>query len=122
MNAFYDGFWRLISNCAFVGPRGDRLRGLCWQKLGVKAGNNFKVGTGVVIHSPKKLVVGNDVYIGVMSYIGAGTITIGDEVLIGNHVQITASDHSQDNNGSFRFGLSTDRCFGSKWCLALRRI
>lgn len=109
MNFLNDIFWRVILRCAVVGPRGDRLRGVCWQKLGVIAGKNFKVGSGVIIHSPKKLTVGDNVYIGVMSYIGAGTIRMGNEVLIGNHVQVTASNHSPDKTGNYRFGRSVDK-------------
>ena len=79
--------------------RRPSARGLL-AKIGRDSRQKFKVGSGVIIHSPRKLTVGDNVYIGVMSYIGAGTIRMGNEVLIGNHVQVTASNHSQDKTGT----------------------
>ena len=90
------------------GPFGDLCRGNSYRKHILGCGKNFKVGESAYIYSPEKLSVGDDVYIGFTSYLGNGTINIGSEVLIGNHVSITPSNHLL-KEGSFRFGGSDDR-------------
>lgn len=82
----------------------DRARGFLFILLGVKAGKNFKVGSHVFIFSPEKLIVGDNCYIGVMSYLGNGNIKIGNNVLIGNQVSILPSNHTIKGSGNFRFG------------------
>lgn len=82
----------------------DKARGFFFILLGVKAGKNFKVGSNVLIFSPEKLIVEDNCYIGVMSYLGNGYIKIGNNVLIGNHVSILPSNHSSKGSDNFRFG------------------
>lgn len=85
------------------GPHGDRARGKLYQPYLKKYGKNFKLGSQAFIFNPNGLSVGNDVYIGFNSYIGQGEVCLKDEVLIGNFVSITASNHLA-KDGSFRFG------------------
>jgi len=85
------------------GPDGDRSRGKLYEPYLKAYGENFKVACQVLIYNPNGLSVGNHVYIGFNSYLGQGQITLKDEVLIGNFVSITASNHLKENN-SYRFG------------------
>tara|TARA_Y100001970_G_C14055996_1_gene761579 strand:- start:365 stop:844 length:480 start_codon:yes stop_codon:yes gene_type:complete len=82
----------------------DSLRGTLYNLLGVKSGKNFKVGSNAFIFSPESLIVGDNCYIGVMTYVGSGNIKMGDNVLIGNHVSILPSNHTDREKGNFRFG------------------
>ena len=88
-----------------AGPSGDSDRGKLYQKYLKSCGKNFKIAEQAFIYSPEKLVVGDNVYIGFSTYLGNGDIHLDDEVLIGNHVSITAANHLR-SNGSFRFGGS----------------
>jgi maltose O-acetyltransferase len=88
------------------GPLGDRARGKLYETFLKRCGSNFKVAHQAFIYSPESLTVGDHVYIGFGSYIGNGTVTLHDEVLIGNHVSITAANH-EAKNGSYRFGGSS---------------
>jgi maltose O-acetyltransferase len=85
------------------GPIGDRARGKLYEPYLKSFGENFKVGSQAYIFNPNRLSVGNHVYIGFNSYLGQGEIELDDEVLIGNFVSITASNHLIKGN-SFRFG------------------
>ena len=85
------------------GPDGDRSRGRLLEPYLKAFGKNFKVGSQAFIFNPKDLVVGDNVYIGFNSYLGQGEIELEDEVLIGNFVSITASNHLMKGD-SFRFG------------------
>jgi acetyltransferase-like isoleucine patch superfamily enzyme len=57
-------------------------------------GKNLKLAPGATIPWCGKLVCGDDVYIGLWSYIGGGDITLEDKVMIGPHCSLTAGDHS----------------------------
>jgi len=81
----------------------DKVRGYIFILLGVKSGKNFKVGSNAFIFSPEKMTVGDNCYVGVMSYLGNGYIEIGDDVLIGNNVSILPSNHQKDELHSYRF-------------------
>ena len=85
------------------GPFGDRARGKMYEPYLKKFGTNFKVASQAMIYNPNGLEVGDNVYIGFNSYLGQGEIKLEDEVLIGNFVSITASNHLR-KNGSYRFG------------------
>lgn len=85
------------------GAIGDRARGKLYEPYIKSFGDNFKVGSQAYIFNPNGLSVGNHVYIGFNSYLGQGEIELDDEVLIGNFVSITASNHLIKGN-SFRFG------------------
>lgn len=85
------------------GPLGDRSRGKLYEPYLKSYGKNFKVASQAFIFNPNGLCVGDDVYIGFNTYLGQGEIVLEDEVLIGNFVSLTASNHLL-KNGSFRFG------------------
>lgn len=85
------------------GPLGDRARGKLYEPYLKRIGKNFKVASQAFIYNPNGLEVGDNVYIGFSSYLGEGSITLEDEVLIGNFVSITATNH-QKKSGSYRFG------------------
>ena len=85
------------------GPHGDRARGKLYEPYLKSFGENFKVGSQAFIFNPNGLSVGNHVYIGFNSYLGQGEIRLDDEVLIGNFVSLTASNHLMKGD-SFRFG------------------
>lgn len=87
------------------GPTGDRARGKLYEKHLRSFGDNFKLAEQAFIYSPEKLTVGDNVYVGFGTYLGNGEIELGDEVLIGNHVSITAANHLR-NADSYRFGGS----------------
>jgi len=100
-------FWRYYIKFAnfFIpdGSDGDAIRGKLYCPFLKKCGKNFKVATGAFIYNPNGLSVGDHVYIGFCTYLGQGEVWLGDEVLIGNFVSITASNHLKKDN-SFRFG------------------
>lgn len=100
-------FWRLYLRIRGVfipdGPLGDRKRGKLYEPFLKRVGENFKVASQAMIYNPNELEVGNHVYIGFNSYLGQGSISLADEVLIGNFVSITASNHLRKEN-SYRFG------------------
>lgn len=85
------------------GPHGDRARGKLYEPYLKSFGKNFKLGSQAFIFNPNGLSVGNDVYIGFNSYLGQGEIRLDNEVLIGNFVSLTASNHLMKGD-SFRFG------------------
>lgn len=90
---------------AFVpdGPTGDRRRGSMVEPFLKAHGENFKVASAAFIYNPNGLSVGNHVYVGFGSYLGQGEIVLEDEVLIGSHATIVASNHLRKER-SFRFG------------------
>lgn len=100
-------WWRLYLRFRGIfipdGPSGDRARGKLYEPFLKSFGQNFKVASQAMIYNPDGLEVGNHVYIGFNSYLGQGEIFLDDEVLIGNFVSITASNHLRKNS-SYRFG------------------
>ncbi len=103
MTKFWRSWIKFRSLFIVDGPEGDRKRGKLYEPFLKSYGENFKVGTQAFIYNPNGLSVGNHVYIGFNSYLGQGEIEMGDEVLIGNFVSITASNHLR-KEGSYRFG------------------
>ena len=95
------------------GPHGDRQRGKLYEPYLKQCGKNFKIATQAFIFNPNGLSLGDDVYIGFNSYLGEGEIILQNEVLIGNFVSLTASNHLA-KNGSFRFGGNEQKsiCIG----------
>ena len=81
----------------------NKIRGLLYKPLLKRCGKNLRVAPQARILRPEKLSVGNNVYIGFNSYIGEGSVSIEDNVLVGNFVSITASNHKKVN-GSFHGG------------------
>lgn len=103
MNNFFRLVIKWISFFVPDGPYGDKYRGLLYKPFLKKCGKNFKVASQAFIFNPNGLSVGDHVYIGFNTYLGQGEITLEDEVLIGNCVSITASNHTKKGN-SYRFG------------------
>lgn len=96
----------LVKICAMFlpdGPHGDALRGRIMRPFLNECGVNLKIASQAFIFNPSGLTVGDNVYIGFNSYLGQGEIVLEDQVLIGNGVSITASNHLK-KNGSYRFG------------------
>lgn len=102
-----NSFWRLVVKwaglCIPDGSTGDRMRGRLYEPFLLSCGENFKVGAGAFIFNPNGLRVGDHVYIGFGTYLGQGSITLDDQVLIGNFASLTASNHLR-KDGSYRFG------------------
>lgn len=103
LNKFWRYYIRFINLFIQEGSGGDRARGRLHEPFLKQYGINFKLASNAYIFNPNGLEVGNHVYIGFNSYIGQGNVKLHDEVLIGNFVSITASNHLRKNN-SYRFG------------------
>ena len=81
-----------------------RLRGLLVRSVMQRCGRNFQIGANVVILSPHRVSVGNDVYLACGSWIqGHGGVLIEDEVMLGPYTVLASSNH-QRHGDSFRFG------------------
>lgn len=103
MTSFWRIYIRFIGFFIPDGPFGDRKRGKLYEPFLKKVGDNFKIASQAMIFNPNGLEVGDNVYIGFNSYLGQGEVSLEDEVLIGNFVSITASNHLRKDN-SYRFG------------------
>lgn len=103
LTRFWNVYLKLIALFIPNGPLGDVARGNLYKPFLKSCGKNFKLGTNAFVFNPNDLSVGDNVYIGFNSYIGKGDVRLDDEVLIGNFVSITASDHLRKDH-SFRFG------------------
>ena len=68
-----------------------------------RCGKNLKLAPAVHIYNPKRLSLGDNVYIGYNSYIGDGDITFDDEVVLGPFCSVTGGNHLY-RDGSVRFG------------------
>lgn len=82
---------------------GIKFRGWLYSKLIKQCGKNLSLSSLVNIYNPSTLICGDNVYLGYCSYIGDGDIRLGDEVVIGPYVSITAGNHLF-KDGSVRFG------------------
>lgn len=71
--------------------RGDIIRPHCKS-----CGENLQLAPGATVPFPAGLAIGDDVFIGLWSYIGVGQITLEDRVMIGPHCSVTAGDHVFD--------------------------
>lgn len=56
-------------------------------------GRDLKLAPGATIPWTGNCTIGDNVYIGLWTYIGGGKITLEDNVLIGPHCSLTAGDH-----------------------------
>ncbi len=56
-------------------------------------GKRLRLAPGATLPYPDNLVIGDDVYVGLWTYIGGGHITLEDLVLIGPHCTVTGGDH-----------------------------
>ncbi len=96
--------WFVVSISRILPPidLGARLRGHLYKPFFKSCGKGVMIPLRTHIFNPNRLSVGNNVYLGYCSYYGQGDIYIGDEVLIGPFVSITATNHLRDQKGSFR--------------------
>lgn len=101
-NEFYAWIIKLISILLPPIDRGARIRGLMYRPFLKQCGKGLMVPWRTHIFNPNGMQVGNNVYLGYNSYYGQGEISIGDNVLIGPFVSITASNHIMGADGSFR--------------------
>lgn len=85
------------------GKRGDRLRGRIAAPLFRKCGKNLKFKKNVYFASPELVSLGNSVWFSNNVTLGAGEITLEDEVMLGPSVCLHAQNHTA-KGGSFRFG------------------
>lgn len=88
-------------------PLAMRFRGWLYS-FGMKScGKNFQVTHSAILNSLESLEIGDNVYIAnFCNLIGTGNIIIGNEVILGPGVIISAGNHHFSNN-SFRFASST---------------
>ena len=69
---------------------GIAWRGKLMSALLKRCGKNLKLALPAVhIYNPKRLSLGDNVYIGYNSYIGDGDITFDDEVVLGPFCSVT---------------------------------
>ena len=89
--ALRDAFDRyiLLSNT----DEDNRRRGELLRPYLKSCGRNFQLAPGATVPWPDRVVVGDDVYIGLWTYIGGGEITLEDLVMIGPHCSLTGGDH-----------------------------
>jgi len=81
-----------------------RFRGWLVRRCFANCGRNFQIASGVRINHTTRLHLGNDVYIAPGCWLDAyGTVTLGDEVMLGPYTVIASSNHSK-HDGSYRFG------------------
>jgi len=59
-----------------------------------RCGERLQLAPGATLPYPDNTTIGDDVYIGLWTYIGGGHITIEDLVLIGPHCSVTGGDHA----------------------------
>ncbi|MCF8295984.1 MAG: hypothetical protein K9J13_00445 [Saprospiraceae bacterium] len=100
--------WRIIAFSIIdiiypVGKFGDSLRAKVMKPLFKYCGTNVRIKKGAYFISPQNVSLGNNVYIGNYCNFGAGEIILGDEVMLGPLVSLTATNHTEVNN-SYRFG------------------
>lgn len=102
---FFKIFFSIIIKFSLYGKDGDKIRGKIWNFQIKNCGKKFKVGEGALIYSPEQLSIGDNVYLGFCSYLGNGSISLADNVVIGTHVSIIPSNHQRVNN-NYRFSGS----------------
>ena len=85
-----------------------RLRGWLAHWFFGGCGENLRLGRNINFYNPSTVFLGSDVYISYGCFIlSIGEITIGDEVLFGPYVVLSAGDHTR-KDGSYRYGIKTE--------------
>ena len=80
------------------GKAGLHVRNTFLSKHLLSCGSGLIVHPGVHIRNPKKMTVGNNVTLGVDTFIQAGgVVEIGDDVLLGPRAKIWSINHRYDN-------------------------
>lgn len=89
------------------GKFGDRLRGRIATPLFKSCGSNLKFKRCCYFATPHRVTLGSNVWFSNGTTIGAGDVTIEDEVLFGPSVCVHAQNHTR-KNGSYRFGVPSE--------------
>ncbi len=71
----------------------NRRRGELIRPYLKSCGKNLQLAPGATVPWPGRCVFGDDVYIGLWTYIGGGDIVLEDRVMIGPHCSLTGGDH-----------------------------
>lgn len=100
-NEFYSFVIKLLNLLCPPFDFGSRLRFLLMKPFLKESGKNNLIPWRCHIFNPNGLKLGSNSYLGYNSYYGQGNINIGNNVLIGPFVSITASNHVKEN-GNFR--------------------
>lgn len=75
-----------------------KIRGFLVRPFIKKCGSGFRLGSGVIINKPDRLIIGNDVYIAHNTWINAvGEITLEDKVIIGPMSVLASGKHVFEN-------------------------
>jgi maltose O-acetyltransferase len=82
-----------------------RLRGMLARPFFGSCGANFRMNRNVEFLNASSIKIGKNVFIAVgCVFLAVGDIQIGDEVMFGPYVVVTAGKHTKVN-GSYRYGL-----------------
>ena len=101
-NEFFGWIIKLISIVLPPVDVGAKIRGWLYRPFLKKCGTSLMVPWRTNIFNPNGMSVGSKVYLGYNSYYGQGEIIIGDNVLIGPFVSVTASNHVKGSDGNYR--------------------
>lgn len=101
-NEFYGLLIKVTSSLLPPGKQGAKIRGYLYKPFFKKCGKNIRIPERCYIYNPNNLSIGDNAWFGYNSYFGEGEIILGNNVLIGPFVSITASNHKR-KNGSYRF-------------------
>lgn len=81
-----------------------RLRGWVVSRFLGSSGDNLRIGRNVLLHNPKNINLGRDVFLAYGCCLMAnGEIRIGDEAMLGPYCVLAAGNHTRTNK-SFRYG------------------
>lgn len=96
-----------LANILPEGTYGDRVRGEVLKLQIKKCGKKLKVSKNVRVINPKKLILGNNVYIGYGVWIEASYgVQVGDNTMFGSYALIVSGNHKFDENTMSFFGKS----------------
>jgi maltose O-acetyltransferase len=82
-----------------------RIRGLLARPFFGSCGANFRINRHIEFLNASSIKIGKNVFIAVgCVFLAHGEIYIGDEVMFGPYVVVSAGKHTKEN-GSFRYGI-----------------
>ena len=59
-----------------------------------RCGKRLQLAPGATLPYPGNLIIGDDVYVGLWTYVGGGHITLEDLVMVGPHCSLSGGDHA----------------------------
>jgi len=81
-----------------------RLRGILAKPFFGSCGSDFRLGRSIYFYNPSSVYLGSNIYIATgCAFIAVGEICLGDEVVLGPYVVLSAGNHTKIN-GSYRYG------------------